>query len=534
MPADRSRAEVGTWVWQLALVLTVSAVYESAFLHYGLSLYDEGWPLYAAMRLHGGGTLYRDTMFLFPPGHVLPAWIAYALDPPGLLVARIIYAGFNVALCGAIYVLGRRLMPPAFALLGALLVATAAMRSHWWHLLFGYRYLVFSVLALLAFSARLRTGESRWMVAAGASAGLALCFRLTPAFAVVAAIAVATLAAQRDWRSGFRDGGWFTLGFLIPLVPVMVWLFASVDGEILWREIVTRIVGLQGAQSVALPEIVFPPEGGREALYRAFIAMQFRLIPVLYAAYIVALSARWVRCRRQNREFGDALLLAVAIWGLLYFVRAIGRSDDHHLNSAIPPACLLIAHLISLGFRALWGREAGPRWERAAMQGVICVLVLAAWLYLGAVDVFAAARYGTLVAYRSIAGGFYAHSERAADSLDGPVEFVRARTAPGDTILDLTMSPFLYVAAGRRGPGYLDIIMPGTFLSADEERAFVERLEASPPALVIWPLGAFDGLPTRALSVTAPRLAEWVKANYRSESVAHRDILVFQGSRPPS
>ena len=43
-------------------------------------------------------------------------------------------------------------MPPGFALLGALLLAVAAPSSHQGHLLFGYRYLVFSALALLAFA----------------------------------------------------------------------------------------------------------------------------------------------------------------------------------------------------------------------------------------------------------------------------------------------------------------------------------------------------------------------------------------------
>ena len=36
------------------------------------------------MRLHDGGTLYDDVFFVFPPGHLLSAWIAYALDPPGV------------------------------------------------------------------------------------------------------------------------------------------------------------------------------------------------------------------------------------------------------------------------------------------------------------------------------------------------------------------------------------------------------------------------------------------------------------------
>ena len=95
--------------WHLLVLVAVSVAYESLFIHHGIAwLFDEGWPLYAAMRLHAGGVLYADVFFPFPPGHLLPAWLAYALDPPGIILARIFYAGFNVVLCVAMYFLGRR------------------------------------------------------------------------------------------------------------------------------------------------------------------------------------------------------------------------------------------------------------------------------------------------------------------------------------------------------------------------------------------------------------------------------------------
>ena len=123
--------------WHILLILAVSGSYELLFVHHGIGwLYDEGWPLYAAMQLHEGGVLYEDVFFLFPPGQLLPAWIAYALDPPGVILARSIYAGFTVAACVAVYLLGRKLMRPGFALLAALLVAVAAPRSHLVHVLF--------------------------------------------------------------------------------------------------------------------------------------------------------------------------------------------------------------------------------------------------------------------------------------------------------------------------------------------------------------------------------------------------------------
>ena len=134
------------------MLIAVSVAYESLFIYHGINRLDESWPLYAGMQLHAGGTLYDDVLWVFPPGHMWIGWIASALDPPGFVLARIIYATFNVALCVGIYFLGLRLVERPFALLGALLIAIAAPRGHLLQLLFGYRYLILTVLALLAFS----------------------------------------------------------------------------------------------------------------------------------------------------------------------------------------------------------------------------------------------------------------------------------------------------------------------------------------------------------------------------------------------
>jgi len=114
--APGSSARAGVGASHLLLLLAVSVGWEWLFLHAGINKLDEGWTLYAAKRLHEGAVLYRDVLFVFPPGHLLSAWIGYALDPPGIVVARIIYAAFNVALCIALYFLGRRLLPASFAL----------------------------------------------------------------------------------------------------------------------------------------------------------------------------------------------------------------------------------------------------------------------------------------------------------------------------------------------------------------------------------------------------------------------------------
>ena len=84
----------------------------------------------------------------------------------------------------------------------------------------------------------------------------------------------------------------------------------------------------------------------------------------------------------------------------------------------------------------------------------------------------------------------------------------------------------------RRGPGGADVVMPGTFLNAEEERAFVARLERSPPGLVITYRKPFDEMPSRALVQWAPELAAWVRERYEFHRRARDFILLVPRQAP--
>jgi hypothetical protein len=270
-------------------------------------------------------------------------------------------------------------------------------------------------------------------------------------------------------------------------------------------------------QSKPLPELMLPAGwDDREGIYRWFAAAQYRLYAALYCVYAGVLAVQWIRSRTAGRPFPHVLLLAVVVWGGVYLLRALGRTDEHHLNSALPPACLLLAHLASLGFGALWPAEAGPLGRRRLTEAGAGMVALAAWVFLAGTDLYLEpSRRGTF-RLESVARPIYLNAERHARNLDRSVTAIREWTEPGDRILDLSASPLLYVLAGRLGPGYSDVIMPGTFLNEGQEQAFLERLEQSPPAAVIWPRKLFDGMPTRGTAHTAPRVRAWVMDHYRS------------------
>jgi hypothetical protein len=493
--------------WHALLILAVSGSWEWLFVHHGLNRIDEGWVHYAAMQLHRGATLYRDVFFVFPPGHVLPAWLGQAWESPGLIATRVVYAALDVVLCLTLYALGRRLMAPAWALFGALLLAVAAPDSHLWHFLFGYRYAVLGVLALLCLAQRLARGERRWTFAAGLCLGTALCFRLTPAVSAGTAIAVALVAADPRPRRWLGEGALLAGGALLVALPVYAWLASAVGAATLWREILVRPVAMTAAQSLSIPDLFWPATGSRSELTRAFVALEFRAVGLLYLGYAAALARTAWRARRAGTAFPDALLLATVLWGAITFLRSLGRSDPAHLDSAIPPVCLLAAHALSRGLA--W---AGA--PRAVAVGV-AAFGFTAWCFALGVDVALRPEWRGIEPFACLDGRIANRSAGWARALDERVRAIRAWTRPDAIILDLTHSPLFYVLSGRRGPGGPDVIMPGTFASAVEEARFVERLEADPPALVIWPPRAFDDMRSRAIDRVAPQVTAWVVRRYR-------------------
>ena len=508
----------------VVLLLGLSIAFEGQFLHQGLNLMDEGWPLHAASQLERGGTLYDDVFWVFPPGHLLAARIAHAFDPPGMVAARTIYAGFCVALCIAIYFAARRIMAPEFALLAGAMLAIAAPQSHVEHHLFGYRYLVWSVVALLFFHLRLARDDPRWLLAAGIAAGSGLLFRLTPGFAVSAGIGVGLMAASRDWRRWLRDGLWYGAGIAIVALPMLIALQATVGLSKAWIEMVAIPVEMTALQSLSIPDLV-APEGSRRGLILSFVTLAFRLYLLLCVGLLGVLLVRWARAVRDRRPFNDAFLLAFVLFGGVFYVRSLGRSDWPHLDSALPPVIVLIA----------WCASRLPGWlprnlrTRVAAKGAIAIAVFAVWVLISGSDrAFlrpSPLMGGTLL--QSAGERILVHPRSEGRTVDQLVPAIRGRTGADDTVLVMSHAPLLYVLSDRQGPGYRDVVMPGTFRSVEEQRSFIERLEASRPALVVVPTRNFDGMPARGLSRTAPELLRWVEAHYRpAATVAHYRLWV--------
>jgi hypothetical protein len=407
-------------------------------------------------------------------------------------------------------------MPADFALLAALIVAVAAPRSHFEHLLFGYRYLVWSFVVLLFFQLRLTRDESRWLFLAGFFAGIALFFRLTPAFAVSAAVGVGILAASRSWQRWLRDGLWYSAGLVLVWLPILLWMQGTVGLEKFWIEMVVRPVEMTALQSKPMPPIL-PETLNRNTLSFAFAAIGFRLYPLLYLGFLSVLLFRWGRALSIRQPFKDVFLLTFVVFGAIYFTRSMGRSDLPHLDSAIPPIAVLLAYCASLSTRlAIFRIEAGNR-RTMLSRAALCIFLLAGWAFLNGSDRFIdqQAMMGDS-SLRHVGGTIKVRPRSLGMLVDRLTPIIQKHAEPDDTILVMTHAPLFYVLTDRHSPGYFDLIMPGTFRRPEEEQGFLERIQKAPPAVVVWPRRPFDQDETRGLEQTAPVLSAWVSEQYHS------------------
>ena len=524
------------------ILLVVSIGFESLFIHHGLSAMDEGWPLHAAMELQDPGdptrekTLYDEVFWVFPPGHLLPAWIGHALAPPGIVLTRIIYAGFTVAACLVLLFVARRLMPADFALLAALLIAVAAPRSHFEQLLFGYRYLVFAAIVLLFFHLRLSRDDSRWLFPAGVFAGIALFFRLTPAFAVSVGVGIGIMAASGSWRRWLRDGLWYSAGLILLWIPILIWFQTSVGLEKFWIEMVVRPVEMTALQSRPIPPFVLE-NLDRHRISFAFAALGFRLYPLLFLGFLGTLLYGWVRALKAKRPFDSVFLLTFVVFGAVYFTRSMGRSDVPHLDSTLPPIAVLLAYGVSLSTKlkifdsAQLGR--GAKLNRI----LLCALVLGTWTFAIGSDRYLDTQESMgSIPLENLSERIEVRARSLGHEIDGLIPVIQENASPTDTILVMAHAPLIYLLANRHSPGYFDVVMPGTFRTVREQTDFIGHLEAAPPAVIVWPRKPFDNDEDRGLPKTARHVGAWVGRNYRSihHSARYRILVPNTTDEPDS
>jgi hypothetical protein len=217
-----------------------------------------------------------------------------------------------------------------------------------------------------------------------------------------------------------------------------------------------------------------------------------------------------------------ATALLTALFGLLAFRSALGRSDAPHIFATIPMA----AALLSVGLDrsiALW-RDPAHR-ARAGWRIAILVLLV---LQSGFVAV-ARPWQDVLHARREIAEIVTGPTARGSSRVRWLVAWIRQQAGPDESVWFLPNAPLYYYLTERANPTRFAM---GSQIATDVHRKEVlADLVANPPSYVVWDQRnlRIDGVPDR-LNLGAEIMA-WLDRHYVTR-LEERDFIILARREP--
>jgi len=213
------------------------------------------------------------------------------------------------------------------------------------------------------------------------------------------------------------------------------------------------------------------------------------------------------------------MVLATALFGLLSFRSALGRSDVIHMIATLPAAAVL---LTVAGDRAidLWWRGR-PGLVLAAWRSVAVALLV---LHSG----FALLGHPLKDARETLAWvrepTRWAVNATGDPRINRVVRWVREHTGPGESVLFLPNNGAYYYLTDRPNP--IRFVMGHQMVTEAHRQESLARLQAAPPAYVVWDEGAVrvDALEDEA--VFGAELLAWIRSEYEPEtSIGKVEIL---------
>lgn len=457
---------------------------------------DEGIYLMWTRMWRAGYGLYTDIWCDQPPGLILLVRLAFAVFGESVQVGRGIVAGLATLGLLAVALIARELDGWLAAVVSVLLLATAPLFVRLSRALMGsLPALALATLSLALMLFYHRHGQRRWLILSSLAFGASLIVKfiglpLLAPIGLVLLIPSSPTAAR--WRTAIRDGFFWSLGALLPLVLLLV-LF---DSRAMLEQVIGNLFEVRSAYTLDLA-------ANAEEIADVLSAGHLSLVALSVYGFGLALrrrSATGVVVLTWCLTAALALMIYTPVWYHLVLLVLIPLA---------PAAGMGVSQLIRLA-------QSRHRWTWA--DGV--------WVTLGteAVVIFAFLLPQTL---HELAGSVtWPQGEAWA-----AIEDLRALVKPGDHII--TDHPIMAFRAGLFVPPDLcdpgsKRIKPGELTMADL-LADIERYHS--PPVVIWS-GNFRGYLTEFVS--------WVEENYypaRIYDVEQRIYVSDQtqaGIQPPT
>jgi hypothetical protein len=377
-----------------------------------------------------------------------------------------------------------------------------------------------ALLAFIFFFFWLRSDRRSWCIPSGIAAGISVLFSQEFGAAFVLAAAVG-FAVRRDHRAALV----FAAGLAAVVAPTL--FYYAVHGALgpMLRDIAAypRYV-MAGYANLPFPLLLpaLPLElsefGSRKSVT---LRLSYAVPAVCVAGLVLSVGISRVDWRRPlaslqetaARLERDPTRLAVflmALFGLISFRSALGRSDLSHLQVAMPGAVAVLCVGVDRTLD-LWRAGRGLR-----PLAVSRTALLAAFILLGGfvqisepvTDAVQSVRVATKLAR-------FEHQPRGSRRVLRVVRWVQLNTAPGEPVLFLPNDAAYYYLVDRPNP--IRFVVGHQIVGDDHRREVLSDLRSHPPRYVVWDHDALvvDEIPHE--QVFGGKIMRWFEENYEEE-----------------
>ena len=375
-----------------------------------------------------------------------------------------------------------------------------------------------ALLALLCVLLWLRSKRIGWIALAGAVTGTSLFYSHEFGLAAAAVTVLALLV-----RGSARSVSLWVLGLAATLAPVAGY-YAANDALAPMLQDLIRYPGyvMAGYAKIPFPAIESrlmwdawqqSPVRSQElrigyALPAIFVAALVLALPISAinpARPIASLGTIWKGLARDHRRLA---LVLFALFGLIVFRSALGRTDRTHMLALLPAAAVLIAVAVDQCV-AQWrvGRRTLGAWRLAALA-----LFLGHSGFLETASPASAVR-SSLQALEILASrGNHPVGNRRIEDVS---LWIRNRTDPGDAVLFLPNNAAYYYLTDRRNP--IRFVLGSQIVTEAHREEVLADLKRDPPRYVVWDDEALriDDLSDEI--VFGRNVLDWIESNYSEE-----------------
>jgi hypothetical protein len=531
------------------LVAAVSFCFQLPFFDRWFGVMDEGHMLQFADVVASGGMLYRDATSYPLPGAFYLLALAFQVFEPSILLSRwLIVLEFTVFVV-AIFLIMRRVTSPAYAAISVALLLLYRVWAfpHWQMYSYSTTALTIFSLTLLVLLRFLDTGNRRFLAGAGLLYGLGVFCKQDYGAATLLAVVI-TLGVYA--RGGPRE-------LRRPLLPLLATflgpaaLVGAAAGVHFWMQgqlgfvvqltVLNHFVGLSTFDYQAFPPLL--PLFEKDPALRTPIGL-YAFFPAIIstaegtAAFETAMVARTALYDTAVKLYiysPNALVIvgAFCLWRKRSALAAPQTRPQFVAEALVLATAAAFALLISVYKPQDYVHLAVLYWaficlavavthsllkRRASLTRVVAALAL--------IPTVAMAGYtGRLVwKFRELhselipgeRAGVFAKPEEAR-LLGELTDYVRANSAPDETVAAMPYFPILQFLANRDAPHASSYILWPFPEYPDRDSLIIEAMEESKTPLVVYSFTQFPNFPP--VPSYAPDLFEYLVDNFEMKQV---------------